>query len=61
VRRNHVDDGLHSLGVGIPDGVIAAADLVKQGSRRATRARLIPMTRREVVANEFLQRCLARG
>ena len=52
---NHIDDRLRSLGVGIPDRGIAAADLIKQGSRRATRARLIPMTWGEVVANEFLQ------
>ena len=61
VRRNHVDDGLHALGVGIADGVIAAADLIEQGGGGAARARIVPMTWREVVAHEFLQRRPALG
>ena len=46
VRRDHVDDGLHALGVGIADGVAAAADLIEQRSVGTASARIVAMMRR---------------
>ena len=61
VGRDHVDDGLHSPGVGIADGVVAAADLVEKRSVGAAGAGIVAMLRGQVLAHEFLQRRPALG
>ena len=61
VRRDHLDDGLHSPGVGIADGVAAAADLVEKRGIGTTGAGIVAMLRGQVRTDELPQRRLALG
>ena len=65
--RDDVDDTEQTVGVGPPDHVVAAADLIEQGRGRASLAGVIAMLDRQVPAHQLLDvrsrqaepRCLA--